>query len=308
MDALRPRLRELGIGLLRELRDPALELLDVPRDPAAPELDPGRGGSELGVGRRLDSFQRLEHRLADRLAELVPALEAVPARLAVAEPVVPARRCRRRSPGGRCTRLPARRPRPSRGAGPGSPCSRAASRRRSASDGRRSSRRRRSGSPSSRVHPKHRHAVVHRPLAADPVDADPGRAAGSPADARRPPPAPGRVDGSREQVGQRLHPRCERRRCRRARRPSSRARRSARCGCARRSRARPRAGSRSASARARARRRSCPRRRRRGRRRRSRPECCRRRGRAPARSSARGFPRRGRCGPTSSRAAGRRAG
>ena len=41
------------------------------------------------VGRRLDSVQRLEHRLADRLAELVAALEAVPARLAVAEPVVP---------------------------------------------------------------------------------------------------------------------------------------------------------------------------------------------------------------------------
>ena len=36
-----------------------------------------------------------------------------------------------------------------------------------------------------RVDPQHRHAVVHRPLAADPVDADPGRAAGSPADARR---------------------------------------------------------------------------------------------------------------------------
>ena len=66
------------------------------------------------------------------------------------------------------------------------------------------------GAPSSRVHPQHRHAVVHRPLAADPVDADPGRAAGSPADARGPPPAPGRVDGPGEQVGQRLHPRRER--------------------------------------------------------------------------------------------------
>ena len=38
----------------------------------------------------------------------------------------------------------------------------------------------------------------------------PGRAAGAPADARRPPPAPGRVDGSREQIGQRLHPGRER--------------------------------------------------------------------------------------------------
>ena len=57
-----------------------------------------------------------------------------------------------------------------------------------------------------RVDPQHRHAVVHRPLAADPVDADPGRAAGSRADARRPPPAPGRVDGPGEQVGQRRPP------------------------------------------------------------------------------------------------------
>ncbi len=37
------------------------------------------------------------------------------------------------------------------------------------------------------VDPQHRHAVVDRPLAPHPVDADPGRAAGSRADARRPP-------------------------------------------------------------------------------------------------------------------------
>ena len=91
VDALRPRLGELGVGLLRKLRDPPLELLDAPRDPPAPELDPGRGRSELGVGRRLDSVERLEHRLADRLAELVAALEAVLAPCAVAEPVVPRR-------------------------------------------------------------------------------------------------------------------------------------------------------------------------------------------------------------------------
>ena len=61
-----------------------------------------------------------------------------------------------------------------------------------------------------RVDPQHRHAVVHRPLAAHPVDADPGRATGAPADARRPPPAPGRVDGPGEQVGQSVDPRRER--------------------------------------------------------------------------------------------------
>ena len=52
------------------------------------------------------------------------------------------------------------------------------------------------------VHAQHRDAVVHRALALHPVDADPRCTTGSPADARRLPPAPGRVHGSREQVGQ----------------------------------------------------------------------------------------------------------
>ena len=144
VDALRPRLREVRGGLLRELLDPALELLQVPRDPAAPELDLGRGRSELRVAGRLDALERLEHGRADRLAELVPALEAVPARLAVPEPVVPARDVAAAALEEEAL-APADRPRRPRGAGPGSPCSRAASRRRSASGGRRSSRRRRSG-------------------------------------------------------------------------------------------------------------------------------------------------------------------
>jgi hypothetical protein len=59
------------------------------------------------------------------------------------------------------------------------------------------------------VEAKHGHGVVHRALASDPVDTDPRRAAGSPADAGRLPPAPGGVDGPGEQVGQGLQPGCE---------------------------------------------------------------------------------------------------
>ena len=206
MDALRPRLGELGIGLLRELGDPPLQLLDVPRDPAAPELDPGRGGSELGVGRRLDLRPAPRARPCRRPARTRPGARSCAGSPRGCRTSSPTRRCRRRSPGGRCTRLPARPASTVSRSGPGksvfqssvSPPISVGWQAKLATTA--------IGSPSSRVHAKHRHAVVHRPLAPDPVDADPGRATGSPADARRLPAAPGRVDGSREQVGQRLHP------------------------------------------------------------------------------------------------------
>ena len=197
MDALRPRLGELGVGLLRELFDPPLELLDVPRDPPAPELDP--------VSTRLRAPRR-------RSSRFRPAPRARPCR-----------RPGRARPGARsCAGSPrgCRTSSPSAAMSPAQPwrkmhsapgqagLDRLAERAREvrvpeqalAADQRRMAREARDDGDRAtvlRVDPQHRHAVVDRPLAPDPVDADPGRAAGSPADARRPPPAPRRVDGSR---------------------------------------------------------------------------------------------------------------
>ncbi len=164
---------------------------------------------ELRLGGRLDALQRLERGRADRPAELVPALEAVPARLAVPEPVVPARDVAAAAleEDALCSRHSgldglAERPREVR-----------VPEQRLASDQRGVAREARDDGDRAavlRVDPEDRHAVVHRPLTADPVDADPGSAAAAPADACRPPPAPRRVDGTREHVRQRLDVRGER--------------------------------------------------------------------------------------------------
>ncbi len=208
MHVLRPRLGKLRVGLLRELLDPALELLHIPREPATAQLDRRGSRAELRLGRRPDSVHRLQRGGADRAAELVPSLVAVPARLAVSEPVVPTRDVAAAAleedaldtrPAGldglaertRKVRVPEQRL--------------AAEQRGMAGEARDQGDR----LTILRVDPEHRHAVVHRPLAAHPVDADPGRAAAAPAHARRPASAPGRVDGPREQVGQDVDVRSE---------------------------------------------------------------------------------------------------
>ena len=165
--------------------------------------------AELGVGRRLDSVQGLEHRLADGLPELVAALEAVPAGLEVAEPVVPGGDVARAALeedalGARHAGLDRLAQRAGEVGVPEQAL--AADQRRVAGEARDDGDRR----SVLAVDPQHRHGVVDRSLALHPVDADPRRAAGAPADARRLPASPGGVDGAGEQVGQRLHPGRER--------------------------------------------------------------------------------------------------
>ena len=145
----------------------------------------------------------------NRPAEVVPGVEAVPARLPVAEPEVPGRDVAAAAlqedaldagqPG--LDGL-AERPREVR----------VPEQRLAADHGRMAGEARddRERAPVLGVDPKHRHAVVDGALPTHAVDADAGRAAAAPADARRLPRAPGRVDGSGEQVRQALDVRRER--------------------------------------------------------------------------------------------------
>ncbi len=163
-----PRLGELGRRQRLERREARLEVLERVGMPAALQLEPRRRGAEPHVGARLDRAERVHRGGRHRLAELVAPLVGVARRLAVAEPVVPARRRRRRSPRGRGTSAPGAPARRPRAAARGSRRSRGACARPSASDGRRSSRR-----PRSACRPRRRPrstptAVVDRPLAARP--------------------------------------------------------------------------------------------------------------------------------------------
>ena len=106
MDALRPRLRKVWRGLLRELLDPALELLQVPREPAPPELDAGRVRSELRLAGRLDALAALRARPRRSPGRTRPGPRSCAGAPRGSRTSSPSPRRRRRSPAGRCTRPP----------------------------------------------------------------------------------------------------------------------------------------------------------------------------------------------------------